>query len=187
MAFLVLPRSLAAAAALAATLSPSAAALQDGGSGTAEAGIKAAFLFNFTKFVEWPGTAPPGAFQICTIADAGFDAIVTRTVSGEITDGRPILRATPETPELARTCHILFISRNENAQVDRWMAAVRGQPVLVVGESKRAEDAGAHITFVIEDNRVKFDVNDDAAARAGLRISSKLLRVARHVTSRGGA
>jgi hypothetical protein len=74
----------------------------------------------------------------------------------------------------------------ENARLDRWLAAVRGLPVLVVAESKKAADAGAEITFVVEDNRVKFDVNDDAAARAGLTISSKLLRVARHVTPKDG-
>ena len=76
------------------------------------------------------------------------------------------------------------MSRRADGNVDRWIAAVRDQPVLVVGESKTAEDAGAHITFVVEDNRVKFDVNDEAAARAGLTISSKLLRVARHVVAR---
>jgi YfiR/HmsC-like len=183
MALLICARSwLAGAAAAAVACGAAAAAGQR--SGTAEADIKAAFLFNFTKFVEWPATAPAGPFQICTLADAAFDSVLVRTLTGESTDGRPIVRSTPEGPEFARTCHILFISRAENLHADRWMAAVRGQPVLVVVESKSAEDAGAHITFVIDDNRVKFDVDDDAASRAGLKISSKLLRVARHVTAR---
>ena len=184
MAVLTCVRSSAVAAALAAALSWNAPAAAKQRARTAEPDIKAAFLFNFTKFVEWPAVAPGGAFQLCTLADAGFDALLTRTVAGESTDGRLIVRATPESPDVARLCHILFISAREDAHLDRWVAAVRGQPVLVVGESKTAEDAGAHITFVVEENRVKFDVNDDAASRAGLRISSKLLRVARRVTER---
>jgi len=168
-----------------------AAAIASGGTAgaqsppTAEPDIKAAFLFNFARFVEWPPAASAGAFQICSVAAPGFDAVLARTLVGESTDGRPIVRATPEGPELARACHILFIARQESQRADRWVAAVRGYPVLVVGESRAAEDAGAHITFVVEDNRVKFDVNEDAAAHAGLKISSKLLRVARHVTSKG--
>jgi YfiR/HmsC-like len=185
MPILIRARSLASGAVIVAALAwPPASAAQR--SRTVEADVKAAFLFNFTKFVEWPATAPPGAFRICTIADGGFDAVLARTLAGESTDGRQILRVTPEGPEFARGCHILFVSRQASAHIDRWMAAVNGQPVLVVGESQGAEDAGAHITFVIEDNRVKFDVNDDAASRAGLRISSKLLRVARQVTARSG-
>ena len=152
----------------------------------AEAEVKAAFLFNFTKFVEWPASAPPGQFEICTLADAAFDDVLARTVAGESTDGRPIVRATPLAPDVVRACHILFIGHGVGAQAIRWIAAVARSPVLIVGESKTAEDAGAHITFVIEDNRVKFDVNDDAASQAGLKISSKLLRVARHVTAKGG-
>jgi len=180
MPLLICLRSCVAGAAVAALACGAAAAAGQ----TAEAGIKAAFLFNFTKFVDWPVSAPSGPFQICTVADPAFDAVLARTLNGESTDGRPIVRTTPEGPEFGRACHILFISRGESPRVDRWMAAVRGQPVLVVGESKSAEDGGAHITFVIEDNRVKFDVNEDAASRAGLKISSKLLRVARHVVAR---
>jgi len=151
---------------------------------TAEADIKAAFLFNFTKFVEWPARASSGAFQICTLADPAFDAVLARILVGESTSGRAIVRATPETPDFAQGCHILFIGSGEGPHIDRWVAAVRGQPVLVVGESKAAEDAGAQITFIIEDNRVRFDVNEDAASRAGLKVSSQLLRVARRVTPR---
>ena len=185
MALLTRGRSfLAGAAAVALSCGVSASGPRQRG-GAAEVDIKAAFLFNFTKFVEWPEGARSGPFQICTLADARFDAALAQTVSGESTGGRPIVRATPDTLESASACHILFIARGETSQMERWLAALDGRPVLVVGESKAAEDAGAHITFLVEDNRVKFDVNDDAASRAGLKISSKLLRVARRVTARG--
>ncbi|HMC75805.1 MAG TPA: YfiR family protein [Vicinamibacterales bacterium] len=152
---------------------------------TAEDDIKAAFLFNFTQFVEWPpaalGSSDP--FRICVVADASFAAAVDRTVVGESVGGHAIARTSPAAPDAARGCQILFVGRQEGDRLERWLAAVKGSPVLVVGESHSAFEHGAHINFVIENNRVKFDVNKDGAARAGLTISSKLLRVARTVTT----
>jgi uncharacterized protein DUF4154 len=149
---------------------------------SAENDIKAAFLLNFTRFVDWP-PAGAGPIRVCTVADAGFDAVVTRTFGGETSGGRPIVRETPDSPEAARACHILFLSRLDAGRAERWLAAVRGRPVLVVVDT-RASDLDAAITFVVEDNRVKFDVDEQAAMRAGLKISSKLLRVARRVTGK---
>jgi hypothetical protein len=151
---------------------------------TAEDDIKAAFLFNFTQFVEWPGAALGGTdpFRICVVADPAFAAAVDRTVGGESVGGHAIARTSPVSPDTARGCQILFVGRQEGERLDRWMAAVKGSPVLVVGESPAAFERGAHINFVVESNRVKFDVNKDGATRAGLTISSKLLRVARNVT-----
>lgn len=152
---------------------------------TAEDDIKAAFLFNFTKFIQWPaGGAPPDAFRICTVAEPAFNAAVERTLAGESAGGRPIVRVSPATPEAARACQILFFGRIEQDRAGRWLDAVRGTPVLVVGESGAAWDRGAHINFVLDGNRVKFDVNAGAASGTGLIISSKLLRVARKVSRR---
>ena len=151
---------------------------------TAEDDIKAAFLFNFTKFIEWPESARHDSFRICTVAEPAFNAALDRTLTGETANGHPIVRVDPATPEAARTCQILFLGRVENDRVERWLTAVRGAPVLVVGESRAIWDRGGQINFVVDENRVKFDVNADAAAASGLTISSKLLRVARKVTTR---
>ena len=155
-------------------------------SATAEDNIKATFLFNFTKFVEWPAPDRTQPFRICTI-EPGFGTTVERTIAGETTGGRPIEHVTPRTPEAARDCHILFVGQLEGERIERWLAATRGAPVLIVGESRAAWDRGAHINFVVDDNRVKFDVNPAAASRAGLTVSSKLLRVARTIAGSGGA
>ena len=112
---------------------------------------------------------------------------VERTLSGESAGGRPLVRVSPATPEAARTCQILFVGRLETDRLDRWLNAVRGAPVLVVGESSAAWIRGAQINFVLDENRVKFDVNEDAAAASGLVISSKLLRVARRVSRRSSS
>jgi hypothetical protein len=180
MALLTSCRAAAVALTIACVTAGSAAAAQR--TATAEDDIKAAFLLNFTRFVEWPSAAGP--FHLCTVAEPAFEAAVDRTIAGESTAGRPIVRASPETPEAGRACDLLFLSSRETGRADRWLNAVRGHPVLVVGETTAAADAGAAITFVIEDNRVKFDVNEDAASRAGLKISSKLLRVAHRVNGR---
>lgn len=150
---------------------------------TAEDDIKAAFLFNFTQFVEWPAADSQEPFRICVVADREFGAALDRIVSGETVGHRPIARSTPASPDAARGCQILFIGRQDEG-IERWLAAVKGLPVLVVGESSHAWSRGVHVNFVVENNRVKFDVNNDGATRAGLTISSKLLRVARIVTAR---
>ena len=156
-------------------------------SATAEDDIKAAFLFNFTKFVEWPASDPTQPFRLCTVAGPAFGSAVDRTVTGETAGGRPIRHVAPPNPDAARACQILFVGRLENDRIERWLSALRDAPMLVVGESRAAWDRGAHINFILEENRVKFDVNPDAASRAGLTVSSKLLRVARKVAGRGGA
>ncbi len=151
---------------------------------TGEDDIKAAFLYNFTKFIEWPALPGGEPFRICTVAEPAFGTAVDRIVAGESIDGRAIERISPATPEAARGCRILFLGRLENERAERWVAAVRGAPVLVVGESRGVWERGGHINFVVEDNRVKFDVNTDATSEAGLMLSSKLLRVARELFPR---
>jgi hypothetical protein len=185
VATLTRARSRAYAVALAVCLAAAPSGAEQP-SATAEDDIKATFLFNFTKFVEWPATDRTGPFRICTVAEPAFGTAVDRTITGESAGGRPIEHVTPPTPEAARTCQILFVGRLHADRLERWMAAVRGAPMLVVGESRAAWDRGAHINFVVDENRVKFDVNPDAASRSGLTVSSKLLRVARTVARRGG-
>lgn len=179
-------RSLACAVALAVCFAWAPIAAEQR-TATAEDDIKAAFLFNFTKFVEWPAADRTRPFRICTVAEPAFGTAVDRTISGETAGGRPIEHVTPATPDAARACDILFVGQLETGRVERWMGAVRGTPILVVGESRAAWDRGAHINFVVDENRVRFDVNADAASRAGLTVSSKLLRVARTVAGRRGS
>jgi hypothetical protein len=153
---------------------------------TAEDAIKATFLFNFTKFVEWPAPADAAApFRVCIAAEPAFAQAVDRIIVGETVRGRPLERVLVSTPNEARTCQILFIGRGEAQRAERWIAPVRDLPVLLVGESRGFWEKGGHINFVLDENHVRFDVNQDTASRSGLTISSKLLRVARNVTARG--
>lgn len=150
---------------------------------TIENDVKAAFLLNFTKFVEWP----PSAFQsateplrVCVLADAAFTRIVDEIIAGETVRGRPLERITPATSELPR-CHVLYFGRTESSRAERLLSGMGAVPVLTVGESPQFLDDGGAIAFALANDRVRFDVNLRAADRARLTISSKLLRLARHV------
>ena len=183
----VLPRRLSLIAALAVGLTVCPRIRAEQRTSTSEDDIKAAFLYNFTKFIEWPpAAAADGPFSICTVAEPAFGTAVDRIVAGEAVQGRAIVRSTPAAPDAARGCQILFLGRLENDRAERWIAAVRGTPVLVVGESRGVWDRGAAINLVVDDNRVKFDINTDVTTAAGLSVSSKLLRVARAVFPKRG-
>jgi hypothetical protein len=176
-------RLLAAAAAALLLSAPLAAQAPD----TLENDVKAAFLFNFTKFIDWPPAAfqgPSDPLRLCIVADAVFIRSVDRIIEGETVRGRPLRRVVPETSELAR-CHVLYVGRGESDRAGRLLSSVAGAPVLTVGESPKFTAQGGAIEFVLVNDRVRFDVNRQAAERAGLTVSSKLLRVARHVRETG--
>ena len=150
---------------------------------TLEPEVKAAFLYNFTRYVEWPpGMSPPSEpFRLCVVAEDVIRGAIKLTVAGESVNGRPLVMTEPQTPEEARTCQILFVGRSESQRASRLLAAVRDQPVLTVSDAARFAQQGGIIEFLLQDNRVRFDVNLSSAQRSQLRISSQLLRVANNV------
>jgi hypothetical protein len=146
-----------------------------------EEGVKAAFLYNFTKFIEWPPSAfasPSSPFVVCAFADAGFRKKLEETLQGEQAAGRPIAVAPAEVDD-ARTCHLLYVSKNAAARQGRILSGLRQTPVLSVGEGRPFLEQGGLIAFVLEDDRVRFAINKRRADAAGLIIRSQLLRVAR--------
>ena len=154
---------------------------------TLENDIKAAFLYNFTKFIEWPRptSRTPEPFRLCVLADADFTGAVDRIIAGESIEGRPLARIDPQSADDARQCAILYVGRGHSDRGAPLVAAVQQLPVLTVGDAPRFVEGGGTIGFVLENNRVRFDVSPAAAQRSGLQVSSKLLRVARHVVEGG--
>ena len=148
-----------------------------------EQDVKAAFLYNFTRFVTWPAGIPPAAepFRLCVIADGETTAAITRTMQGESVDGRPVLASMPGTVEEARACQVLFVGRGALDRAMPLLDGVREQPVLTVGDEQGFVHGGGAIEFVLEQGRVRFDINRRSAERTGLKLSSRLLKVARHV------
>lgn len=142
-----------------------------------EYGIKAAFLLNFVKFVEWPATAADQPLEICLWRDDPFSGQLDTLVAGERINGRRIVvRRIQRWPE---SCQVLFISQAER-DTFRLLSRI-GNEVLTVGEEAGFLRDGGMINFVIEDRRVRFDVNQKAADEAGVRINARLMGVARRV------
>jgi hypothetical protein len=137
--------------------------------------VKAAYLFNFAKFVEWPPAARRGALTICVAGRNVFGDALERTVTGESVDGRPL--AVRVILEPMDGCHILFVPRG--AAAPAYLRASQDAPVLTGGEMPRFIDEGGVANFVLEGTNVRFEISQPAAERVGLRISSRLLRLAR--------
>jgi hypothetical protein len=142
--------------------------------------VKAAFLLNFTKFIEWPPSAlPPNApFSICILGGDPFGGALDRIVEGETVNGRKLAVERIQRQQ-SHSCQIVFVDRSQKDMSKVLTGFGRG--VLTVGEGIDFIRDGGMIAFVIENRRVRFDVNMPAAANVGLRISSKLLNVARSV------
>jgi hypothetical protein len=172
------------AGALAGFLTAALLGLQPaGGQQVTEQDVKAAFLYNFTRFIDWPADTPPNAepFRLCVIADEPIVGAIQRTMQGESVKGRPVQTVVPASPVETRTCQVLFVEQRQLERASPMLAAVRELPVLTVSDARGFAARGGAIEFLIEEGRVRFDVNTAAAKRAGLSISSRLLQVARTV------
>lgn len=137
--------------------------------------VKAAYLLNFTKFIEWPPTAFGDAetpFTICIAGNDPFGAVIDQVIEGETVSGRKIVVRRLET-QSPTPCHIVYGSRV--------LTAPAQAGVLTVGEGETFVKSGGIIGFTVENRRVRFDINQRAAQRAGILLSSKLLSVARTV------
>ena len=151
----------------------------------AEHDLKAAYLYNFTRFVEWPAGIPPAGepFRLCVVADDATTAAIQRTMTGESVLGRPAETVIPRSVHDVLRCQVLFVGRREMRRAAPLLAAVRDRPVLTVGDGEdfAGEKATGTIGFVREGTRIRFDVNLEAAKRARLVISSRLLQVSRNL------
>ena len=137
--------------------------------------VKAAFLFNFLKFVEWPPSAPDTPWVIGVLGHDPFGETLDLTVRGKIVNGRKVDVRRYDKASDVRDCNILFIGRDDYERT-----GIPAQPgMLTVGESSGFLKAGGAITFYIEDNRVRFEIRQASARSAGLHVSSQLLKLGR--------
>jgi hypothetical protein len=152
--------------------------------------VKAAFLYNFAKFVDWPSQAFPSSstpLHICVLGRDPFGDTLSRVVQGKSVSGRPIISQPVQSSADARPCDILFVSSSDPAFLKQALAHLSDRPMLTVGESKDFLSFGGMINFVLEQDRVRFEINLTAAERHHLKLSSKLLAVARVVNVGEGA
>ena len=145
--------------------------------------VKAAFLYNFAQFVEWPPVAFGDAqspLVIGIIGDDPFDGYLDELVRGEKVNGRPLrVQRCHSVEEIkTNTCHVLFISKSEMGQLDEILAGVKGRNILTVGEAEGFTTRGGMIRFATEQSKIRLRINVEAAKAVNLTISSKLLRLA---------
>ncbi|MDB6168346.1 MAG: YfiR family protein [Verrucomicrobia bacterium] len=148
--------------------------------------VKAVFLFNFAQFVEWPPEAfenPRSPIVIGVLGSDPFGSLLEDAVHGETAQGRPLQVRRFSDPRAAQGCHILFLSAHEAAKVPETLAALKGRPVLTVGESEGFAVSGGMIRFVMDRGKIRLRINANVARDAGLTLSSKLLRPAQIVDS----
>ena len=162
-----------------------AASTMDAQQAPTEYQVKAAYLFNFLKFVEWPDDPTrdsQGRWVIGVVGNSPIAGELTQLVSAKSVNGHELQIKSFQPTEDLRACHILFISASETKRLPSILTALRGSSVLTVGDVENFNESGGMIQFVMEDGRVRFAIDVGATGRARLKISSKLLSLARAVT-----
>lgn len=146
-----------------------------------EAQIKAAFLYNFTKFVEWPEAslgAPSDVFVVGLFGDSTLLPMLEATVKGRQVNGRKILVKRVVTAAELSAVHMLFVEESEETRFGNVWAKVPDSNVLLVGESPSFLASGGCIRLLLDEQRLRFEINVSSAERAHLRISSQLQSLA---------
>jgi len=148
--------------------------------------IKAAFLYNFTQFIEWPTNAFPEASTPLKIGILGTDPFgktLDDLVRDEKVSGHPLAVVRYRHVEDIKDCHILFVSQSEASRIDDILHALKDRPILTVGESENFARNGGMIRFLTEKNKTRLRINATAAKDANLILSAKLLKLAEIVTT----
>jgi len=144
--------------------------------------VKAAFLLNFTKFIEWPAAAfaaRDAPIAICILGDDPFGSALDQIVAGEVVNGRPVAAQRIKRVPPPKSCQVLFVGRPEKDAAE--ILPGLGPGILTVGEGPSFVHGGGMIAFVVENRRVRFEINQAAAENAGIKLSSRLLNVAKSV------
>jgi hypothetical protein len=149
--------------------------------------VKAVYIYNFGKFVQWPSSVTSEAtdFGICVIGQSPFGSALDDVIRGENIDGRQLITKQIDRAENIEGCRILFIASSEEGRLSKILTSVATKPVLTVSDIQRFTDTGGIIGFVSVNDKVRFDINLTNSDKAGLTLSSQLLKVA--VSVKGSA
>ena len=150
--------------------------------------IKAGYIYNFAKLVEWPATAfaqPDSPIVIGIIGNDPFGPIIDKVLEGKKVNGHPFLIKRLKATADVKECHILFIGSSLSSHVADTIRLTRGTHILTISEIPGFADRGGIINLTLEQNKVRFEVNVDAAKEADLNISSRLLVLAKVIQQSG--
>lgn len=146
--------------------------------------VKGAFLAKFALFVEWPKSAFASMNSPLTIGIIGEDPFGPQyeaLLRKELANGRPFKVGRFQNPDEIKDCQILFVSSSESERLSDILKAVAGRPILVVGDQERFAHRGGMVNFVKDGGKLRFEVNTVAVESSGLKMSAKLLQVAKQV------
>lgn len=149
-----------------------------------ESQVKAAYLYNFAKFIAWPErsfTNADAPIEICVLDDPSFESTLKEIVYSHTVDGHPVQVVHVTAVAGAHDCHILFIPSMQAKQARALIEAIGNKRIVTVGETQGFLEEGGMIRFALQEGKVKFQVNLRAAAQSGVRISARLLSVATRV------
>ncbi len=148
--------------------------------------VKAAYLYNFGKFVTWPQAQPESqTFNVCILGRDPFGSELDGVLSNATIGNKKAVAKRITDPSGAEGCHIVFVSSSESGALERILPALNKMHALTVSDMPRFVDHGGMIQFVMDAGRVRFDVNLSAAENSGLNLSSQLLKVASQVKRSG--
>lgn len=150
--------------------------------------IKAGYIYNFAKLVEWPASAfaqPDSPIVIGIVGTDPFGPIIDKVLEGKKVNGHPFLIKRLKPTADVKECHILFIGSSLGPHVADTIRLTRGTPILTISEIPGFADHGGIIHLTLEQNKVRFEVNVDAAKEADLNISSRLLVLAKVIQQPG--
>jgi hypothetical protein len=166
----------AAAIALSVAFRPLSASAQN----STTVALKAAFLYNFAKFAEWPAAAlaPGQRLSLCVLGEQAIADALELTISGRAVDGHELTVQMVKADGPLRSCHLLYIGDRDTKRVALVLEALKGAPVLTVGEGDKFAASGGVAQLIVENDRMRFAVNVTSARRSGLKMSSKLLSLA---------
>lgn len=146
--------------------------------------VKLGFLYNFAEFVQWPSDAfrsPRAPFVICVAGRDPFDPAIEEELRSRTIGGHPVDIKTLDPTGDPKFCHMIFVRAGDKWAAADTLASLRGSSTLTVGETRGFVDLGGIITLVIEDKRLRFEINLEAARQTRLTLSSKLLALAKIV------
>lgn len=149
-----------------------------------EYGVKAAFIFHFAQLVDWPPetqTSTDNSLVLCTLGEDPFQGTLEGTVAGKAIGNRIVRIRHLGEPQDMQACQIVFLGKAQSKRIPMLVTTLHNAPVLTVGETAGFLDAGGMIRFLLEEDRVRFDINLNAAESARLKIGSRLLILAEHV------
>jgi hypothetical protein len=142
--------------------------------------VKAAFILNFARFIDWPadGYGDGGVLIVGIVGDDPFGGSLDQ-LNGNTVNGHRIVIRRLKAGDYLKACQILFVSSSERNRLGKILESVKGGSVLTIGELPQFSQPGGIIKFVIQDDKVRFEINTGAAGQARLRISSKLLALSK--------